>query len=117
MSPKKINNAFEGVERQCVSLPFAKVKIFNKVNMLTCFCLLKESGSDSFVEIFKQVISKLCEANGLRYLFLEPSKTLRDVGGNLDVKDARQGMSSEALPSCQVSVEEKIQLFSFLRKG
>ena len=114
-SPKKINNAFERVERQCVSLPFAKVKIFNKANRLSCFCLLNESESDSFAELFRKVISKLCEANGLRYLFQEPAQT--DVGGDLDVKDARQGMSPEALPSCQVSVEEKIQLFSFLRKG
>jgi hypothetical protein len=119
MMAEEMSNAsrsLQGLERQSARAPLARVKILNKFRGLIGLCLLDNSESEPQSASLRQGIVRLCEDIGLRCSCLEPAG---NIAYDRTAKDAeRPGrQTADSLPSCQVSVEEKIQLFSFLRKG
>jgi hypothetical protein len=105
-----------GLERQAARLPLTGVRILNKVRGLVGLCLLDNGAAASGL---RREIAGLCEGMGLHCDFLESSVAAANGGGEsgagCDLHRSHTG--AESLPSCQVSVEEKMQLFSFIRKG
>ena len=114
--------ALEDLERQTFRLQIEKIKVYNKLRQLTGLCLFSANETDGFdiIGTLRQGIIKLCEDIGVRCSWSADAPSVSSEGtyGDLSsemVDDLRMGEGS--FVSCQVSVEEKIQLFSFLKKG
>ncbi len=103
----------QDLERQTARLPLVRVKILNKFRGLIGLCLLADSGGSYSSEALRRKIVGLCGEVGLRCSCPEPSSASEGHGSG----SCWSGMTADVLPSCQVSVEEKMQLFSCLRKG
>ncbi|NOX25250.1 MAG: hypothetical protein GXP59_03880 [Deltaproteobacteria bacterium] len=105
--------ALRDLERQTARLPLVRVKILNKFRGLIGLCLLADSGNPDSSEALRRKFIGLCGKIGLRCSCPEPFGASDGNNG----ASYRPGVTADVLPSCQVSVEEKMQLFSFLRKG
>ncbi len=120
MSSEKIDNgacALRGLERQAVRLPLVRCKISDKIRGLLGLCFWP-SDTDTPYKVLQNRIAELCEGLGFSCTY-DRCLSVSDTGDCCDVGNRDEGrvQTSKVLPSCQVSVEEKIQLFSFLRKG
>lgn len=110
----------EGLERQTFRLQIEKIKVYNKLRQLTGLCLFSRNGMKGHdLGALCQAIVRLCEDFGARCSWSAASPAASKNGRADAAPDMaeNQGMAAEPLTSCQVSVEEKIQLFSFLKKG
>ncbi len=111
--------ALEGLERHTSKLPLTRIKIYDRLRRVTGLCLLRDGGGTGFDGVLQRGFLKICEEVGAYCTCLEPySEDEGNKGTSADGTMVKQrGGAISSLPSCQVSVEEKIQLFSFLRKG
>ncbi len=119
MSRKKIDNgayALRGLERQAARLPLVRCKISDKIRGVLGLCFWPNDNENPY-KILQDRISELCEGLGFSCIYdrcLSGDEAGENYIGN---RDGDRLQTGKALPSCQVSVEEKVQLFSFLRKG
>ncbi len=96
----------EILERQSAVMPLKRLRIHDKSRHLAGLCLLRaETEMDH--DALSRAIINFCEAQG--------GFCLADSGRAADSGRDRELRTPASIP-CQVSVEEKIQLFGFLKK-
>ena len=114
-------SALAGLERQSCRLRIEKIKVYNKLQQLVGLCLFSGNGMDGFdTGLLRQSIVRLCEELGARCSWSAAPPVAHDgapQNGKSPERATNRRMAEDHSPSCQVSVEEKIQLFSFLKKG
>ncbi len=97
----------EILERQSAVMPLKRLRIHDKSRHLAGLCLLRaETELDH--DALSRAIINFCEEQG--------GFCLADGGRAADSSSRDRGLRAPVSTPCQVSVEEKIQLFGFLKK-
>ncbi len=94
------------LERQSAVMPLKRLRIHDKSRHLAGLCLLRAETELDHDALSRAIINSCEEQGGF---------CLADGGRAVDSGRDR-GFRAPSTP-CQVSVEEKIQLFGFLKKG
>ncbi len=102
MAARRITDpqTLEILERQSAVMPLKRLRIHDKSRHLAGLCLLRAETELDHDALSRAIVNS-CEAQG--------GFCLTDSGRD-------RGLLAPVSTPCQVSVEEKIQLFSFLKK-
>lgn len=108
MAARRITDpqTLEILERQSAVMPLKRLRIHDKSRQLAGLCLLRAETELDHDALSRAIVNS-CEAQGGFCL----ADGDRAADGCRDM-----GLSAPVPTPCQVSVEEKIQLFSFLKK-
>ncbi len=96
----------EILERQSAVMPLKRLRIHDKSRHLAGLCLLRAETELDYDALSRAIINSCEEQGGF---------CLADGGRDVDSGRDRGPRAPASIP-CQVSVEEKIQLFGFLKK-